>query len=123
MNHGDIHYNCRPEMNSSPSPWELSEMQKTPTPQLQIFVEAIESKQRLACTYHGKPRVIEPQCYGIGRKGRELLRVHQVEGGVEAEPLFFASDIGNVRVAGTFAKPGPNYKRNDSAMASIFAQL
>lgn len=98
-------------------------MPNAPTPQLPTFIQAIQSKQRLACTYHGKPRIIEPQCYGIGRKGRELLRVHQVNGGDQPEPLFFASDIENVRVVGTFDKPGPNYKRNDSAMATIFAQL
>ena len=93
------------------------------TPNHPIFIEAIQKKQRLACTYHGKPRIIEPQCYGIGKPGRELLRVHQVQGGTEAEPLFFASEIQSPQPIGTFTQAGPNYKRDDSAMTTIFAQL
>lgn len=96
------------------------------TPKHPIFVDAIEKKQQLSCVYHGKPRIIEPQCYGVGRPGRELLRVHQrqqLQPGQEPEPLFTAADIENPQVIGTFTKPGPNYKRNDSAMVEIFAQL
>lgn len=92
-------------------------------PKIPDLVVAIREKHRLACIYHGKPRVIEPQCYGIGHKGHELLRVHQISGGTEPEPLFKAADIEGRRVVGTFSTPGPNYKRNDSAMAEIFAQL
>lgn len=90
------------------------------------FIEAIHKKQRLSCTYHGKPRIIEPQAYGVGRPGRELVRVHQrheLQPGEQREPLFYASDIENARVVGTFTQPGPHYTRDDSAMVVIFAQL
>jgi len=93
------------------------------TPEHVFFIEAIENKLRLACSYHGKRRLIEPQCYGMGYRGRELVRVHQLRGGGDREPLFFASDIEDVMVVGSFTKPGPHYTRDDSAMATIFAQL
>jgi hypothetical protein len=94
-----------------------------PTPRHPVFIDAIKQKLRLACVYHGRPRIIEPQCYGVGHPGRELVRVHQIRGGTQAEPLFYATEIEDVRSIDTFTKPGPNYRRDDSAMAVIFAQL
>ena len=99
------------------------QMLKVTKPQHPMLVEAIETRQRLACMYHRKARIIEPQCYGLGRKGQELLRVHQIEGGDQKEPLFSPSDIEDLQVIGTFTRPGPRYKRGDSAMVTIFAQL
>jgi DNA-binding transcriptional LysR family regulator len=90
----------------------------------QLIVDAIEQRQKLSCTYSGKARVVEPQCYGIGTTGNELLRVHQPRGGSEREPLFNVAKMENlVALEEHFAKPGPNYKKNDSAMKTIFAQL
>ena|SRR2546430_2180583 len=90
----------------------------------EIIVEAINVKRRLSFTYHGKERIAEPQCYGVGTKGTELLRVHQIQGGSQREPLFDVSKIRDLVVLHQhFTKPGPNYKRNDTAMKIIFAQL
>lgn len=74
--------------------------------------------------YNGKSRLVEPQCYGIGTRGTELLRAHQLQGGLQREPLFDVSRIVDLEVLDeTFDRPGPNYKKNDSAMKAIFAQL
>ena len=90
----------------------------------QAIVDAINSKRRLSFFYHGTKRIAEPQCYGIGTRGTELLRVHQTEGGAQAEPLFTLSKIRKLVVLDQhFTRPGPNYKKNDSAMKTIFAQL
>ncbi|HKX39608.1 MAG TPA: hypothetical protein VJO99_00500 [Burkholderiaceae bacterium] len=89
-----------------------------------LLVAAIRERRRIAFTYHGKPRLAEPQCYGIGHKGTELLRVHQLQGGTQREPLFDVAQIGDlVLLDQSFTRPGPNYKTNDSAMRVIFAQL
>ena len=89
-----------------------------------VLVQAIEQKRRLRFIYNGKARLAEPQCYGIGTRGTELLRVHQLEGGEQPEPLFDVSRIIDLEVLDErFDRPGPNYKRNDSAMKTIFAQL
>ena len=89
-----------------------------------VLVASIRDRRRLRFTYNGKERLVEPQCYGIGHKGTELLRVHQLEGGTEREPLFDVSKMNKlVRLEDTFTRPGPHYRRNDSAMATIFAQL
>lgn len=90
----------------------------------EMLVRAIEQKRRLRFLYNGKMRLVEPQCYGIGTKGTELVRAHQLQGGQEREPLFDVSKIADLEVLDErFERPGPNYKRDDSAMKTIFAQL
>lgn len=85
---------------------------------------AIREKRRLRFTYHGVTRLVEPQCHGIGHRGTELLRAHQLEGGTQPEPLFDVSKISSLKLLDEhFEKPGPNYGRDDSAMREIFAQL
>ncbi|HZP88495.1 MAG TPA: hypothetical protein VFB54_16910 [Burkholderiales bacterium] len=89
-----------------------------------IIVEAIRSKLRISFSYNGRTRIAEPQCYGVGFKGTELLRVHQLAGGAAREPLFDVSRISDlVLLHEHFSKPGPHYKKDDSAMMRIFAQL
>jgi predicted DNA-binding transcriptional regulator YafY len=89
-----------------------------------ILSDAINSKRRLAFDYNGKARLVEPQCYGVGTRGTELLRAHQLSGGTEREPLFDVSKMQNLKVLDErFSEPGPHYTRNDSAMTAIFAQL
>ena len=90
----------------------------------QTIVQAINGRRRLRFTYNGRARTVEPQCYGIGTRGTELLRAFQLEGGSQAEPLFDVSKIIGLSLLDQgFTAPGPNYKRNDSAMRQIFAQL
>jgi hypothetical protein len=90
----------------------------------QTIVAAIQRRRRLSFIYNERPRIAEPQCYGIGTLGTELLRVHQISGGTQREPLFDVSRISAlVMLEEVFTKPGPNYKRGDSAMKIIFCQL
>lgn len=93
----------------------------SPTP---LLVTAIADRRRLSFDYNGKPRLVEPQCYGMGTRGTELLRAHQLQGGDQREPLFDVQKMQNLRMLEeSFGRPGPNYKKNDSAMSVIFAQL
>jgi hypothetical protein len=90
----------------------------------QIIIDSIRQKRRLRFAYNGKTRLAEPQCYGIGARGTELLRVHQIEGGSQREPLFDVSKMRDlVALEEYFTRRGPHYKKNDSAMMTIFCQL
>jgi hypothetical protein len=90
----------------------------------QLLVSAIEQRRRLRFLYNGRTRLVEPQCYGIGTTGSELLRAHQLQGGREREPLFNVSKMNELEVLDeAFVRPGPNYKKDDSAMRTIFSQL
>lgn len=85
---------------------------------------AILHKRRLRFTYHGQPRLVEPQCYGLGIHGSELLRAYQVQGGPVRESLFDVAKIQDLQlVEENFTRPGPHYRRDDSAMMIIFCQL
>ena len=89
-----------------------------------VICEAIRNRRRLRFSYNGRKRLAEPQCYGIGNRGTELLRVRQVHGGAQPEPLFDVSKITDLAMLDEiFDKPGPNYRKNDSAMRTIFCQL
>ena len=88
------------------------------------LLTAIAQKRRLRFLYNGRPRLVEPQCYGIGTRGTELLRAYQLHGGEEKEPLFDVSKIAALHVLDDmFERPGPHYRKNDTAMKTIFAQL
>jgi len=90
----------------------------------ELVVDAIHRKLRMSVTYHGAMRIIEPQCYGIAHTGNELVRVHQIRGGSQREPLFNLEKMTDITLLDEhFTQPGPNYKKNDSAMKIIFAQL
>jgi hypothetical protein len=85
---------------------------------------SILQKRRLRFTYNGQPRLVEPQCYGVGAHGTELLRAHQLRGGAAREALFEVAKIHQLEVLEeSFLRPGPNYRKNDSAMLLIFCQL
>lgn len=89
-----------------------------------VIARSILEKRRLHFSYHGRTRLVEPQCYGIGAKGTELLRAHQIEGGAQREPLFDVAKMQDlVLLDEVFTRAGPNYTRNDSAMKLIFCQL
>ena len=90
----------------------------------QVIVDAIRNRRRLRFRYHDRERLVEPQCYGVGARGNELLRGYQLKGGSKPEPLFDVSKLGGLEVLDeTFDRPGPHYRRDDSAMVRIFRQL
>jgi hypothetical protein len=91
----------------------------------EVVVRAIGAKRRIAFTYNGRRRVAEPQCVGRAANGNELMRGYQVGGGgTFPEALFDVAKIEDLVVLHDgFSRPGPNYKKGDSAMATIFAEL
>jgi hypothetical protein len=90
----------------------------------ELLLTAIRNKRRIHFVYNNKRRIAEPQCYGISTAGKEVVRVFQVSGGTQKEPLFEVAKIDQLFVSNeTFHRPGPNYKKGDSAMSVIFAEL
>ena len=90
----------------------------------EVIVGAIRERRRLRLRYNGSVRIVEPQCYGLGTRGTELLRAYQVSGGSRPEALLDVARIeALVALAERFERPGPNYRKDDSAMKTIFAQL
>lgn len=90
----------------------------------ELLVQAITQRRRLALVYDGKPRRAEPQCYGRGKSGNDLLRVVLLDGPPPAERLLVVDRIGQLTLSDEhFERPGPNYRRDDGAMQAIYCQL
>lgn len=86
-----------------------------------LIVDAIRGRQTLVFTYHGERREVEPHCYGRDSKGHDAVRAYQLGG--KGWRLFHQSDMGPIVTGQGFVGPRPDYKRNDSVMDVIYAQL
>jgi hypothetical protein len=86
----------------------------------QTIVDAIQSQNTLAFTYHGESRTVEPHCYGMDSDGDASLRAFQIGKGWR---MFHLADMGPIQTVGAFQGPRQGYKRNDKAMSRIYAQL
>jgi hypothetical protein len=85
---------------------------------------AIKEMKRVEFEYHDKIRLAEPQSCGISTKGNEVARFNLIRGGSKPEQLFTLAEIKSFKILDErFTKPGPNYKKNDSAMKEIYCQL
>lgn len=91
--------------------------------------DAIKSMRTLKFDYGGGTRIVEPHCYGVSRKGNELLRAYQTSGysesgETEGWKLFSVEEISSVQFgANEFSGPRPQYNSRDRAMASIYCAL
>lgn len=88
-----------------------------------LLIHAIKNSHRIRFSYNDRMRVGEPQCYGISTAGKELARVY-IREARQPESLFEVPRMEELTVLNeVFTKPGPNYKKGDSAMKKIFAEL
>ena len=97
---------------------------KAPSQVGELIAAAIVARRRISFAYHGERRLAEPQCLGLTATDAETVRCYLPHGGKASEPLFTVSKMSDFAVLDEhFTKPGPNYKRGDSAMKTIFAEL
>ena len=93
------------------------------------IINAIQQKKLLSLTYDGIARTVEPHAYGLCRNGNELLRCYQIKGGHNSYTphdwdLLTVSKILALTDTGVhFAGARPDYKQDDKAMQTIYAQL
>lgn len=95
---------------------------------LQTIINAICTKQLLSFTYGGLPRLVEPHAVGLSTAGNQVMRCFQVGGshkkaGHDWELVKLEKIVGLVATGKYFAGPRPGYKRGDSAMSTIHAEL
>ncbi|KVN42252.1 hypothetical protein WJ64_31970 [Burkholderia ubonensis] len=95
----------------------------------QQLVGAIDHMRVLELRYDGYFRVVEPHAYGVSDEGHYLLRCYQTAGGSQSGnsvgwKLLRTDEIGSLDETGAvFRDARPGYKRNDSAMQHIYAEL
>jgi predicted DNA-binding transcriptional regulator YafY len=97
---------------------------------LQTLADAIQNKRVLEFIYDGCHRIVEPHAVGYSSERNLLLRCYQVEGQSRRSPipdwrLMTVAKIKNLTVVPDrhFTSPRAGYKRGDSSMVTIYAQL
>lgn len=94
-----------------------------------ILIAAIQAKQCVVLHYHGYTRTVEPHRYWQDDKRADKLLCWQRSGGSKSgEPEGWKQlNVAEVHSASTsetyFASARQSYKREDSAMRHIYAQL
>jgi hypothetical protein len=90
----------------------------------EMICEAIRKMQRLKFLYNGKERIVEPQFYGIGKRGHEQVRGYQVNEMPFLEKLFDVAKMSRMQLLPDhFNGPGPHYNRHDSAFVKEICKL
>lgn len=95
----------------------------------QTIITAIRNLEQLTFSYDGLQRVVEPHTYGITTTGKQSLRAYQVQGGhlsehIQPWHLFTVSKMVGLRSTGNkFQGARQGYKRQDTALQQIYAQL
>jgi hypothetical protein len=102
-----------------------AEAVKAPSKRGEALIAAIATMRRVSFTYDGQKRYAEPQCLGFTSTGTETLRVYLPKGGGRvSEPLFSVAKMSDFVVLDEhFSGPGPHYKKGDSEMTTILAEL
>ena len=90
-----------------------------------LIVQAFKERRRIGASYRDKPSVIEPQCHGIGKSGKQQLRVYLPEDTDEhKEKRFDVDALRDLQLRDDrFDKPGPHYQPNGSWFRVMFHQL
>jgi hypothetical protein len=91
---------------------------------------AIKIGYALRIEYKGTVREIEPHCYGVSAKGKEVLRAYQTagpssSGEIQGWKLFDVDEISSIHsLTGSAFSPRPGYKRGDAVCAQrIYCEL
>jgi len=91
------------------------------------IINAINNKQSLKFDYDELERIVEPHTFGCNTKGNDVLRAFQFGGQSYSSLNFFKlysiSKIKNIEVFEEFSEPRDGYKKGDSAMVTIYAEL
>lgn len=103
----------------------------TTKPQLmkQKIIDAINNRNLLAFMYNGHYRIAEPHTFGVSGKGNNSLSAYQVHGSsdkgiVPDWKLFTIEKISGLEILEeVFSGTRPGYRRRDSRMVRIYAEL
>ncbi|WP_454734257.1 hypothetical protein [Cupriavidus pauculus] len=94
----------------------------------QELISAINNRRVIQLTYDGWSRTVEPHAYGLDRHGHALLRCYQTAGGSQSRELgwkLLRTDeiLSMLATSDSVQSARPGYKRGDTAMQTIYAQL
>ena len=94
-----------------------------------LICQSVHERKRLAFTYNGRQRVVEPYCHGHTTQGKESLRAIQVAGSSASGSFRFGklwevAKMTDVRVTDQRFEPNdPDYNPNDSAFVRVHCRI
>jgi len=94
-----------------------------------LICEAIEKRKVIRFYYNGGYRTAEPYCYGVSRKGNELLCAFQNGGFSESGnpvhwKLFTVEKMSNMTITDEeFSGNRPDYNPDDPVMEDIYCNI
>jgi hypothetical protein len=95
----------------------------------QTIIDAINNRNLLEFYYDGHHRIAEPHTFGVSTKGNDSLSAYQIEGtsdkgSVPDWKLFTVSKIVGLKISDkTFSGTRSGYRKGDSRMSKIYAEL
>lgn len=92
------------------------------------LIKAINEKKLVRLYYSEGYRTVEPHAYGLGNSGNDLLRGYQVDGASESDKptgwkLFKLDEIRDLSLTENIFEERKGYRRGDSAMQKIYAEI
>lgn len=91
------------------------------------FVEVVNSREVVEIIYQRQRRVVEPHCYGVNKKGNQVIRAYQVGGysssGSMGWKIYLVDEIERLVRSGTTFEVRREFEKGDSAMQKIFAEV
>ncbi len=93
-----------------------------------IIKQSVINKNIIKFTYNKFKREVEPYCYGISKKGNQVLRGYQIDGESSTEKygwkLFDVSKIDDLQITDRiFSDIRKEYSENDKSMSLIYCQI
>ncbi|MBY0485951.1 MAG: hypothetical protein K2P85_01975 [Flavobacteriaceae bacterium] len=92
------------------------------------IIDAIQNKNLIEIYYENQLQVVEPYCYGISKRGEEILKAYLIQGCQKELKtnwnnyyLDKANDLNVLKQ--TFIYVREDYARGDEEMYHIYAQL
>jgi hypothetical protein len=89
--------------------------------------EAIHKKRLLKLSLRGHKLLVEPHAYGLSSQGKPSLLCYRVSDDIatsEGWKVLSLTEIHSVEITlSSFSSPRPGYRRNDTTIAAVFAQL
>ena len=93
-----------------------------------VLKQAIDEAKVVELRYQGYARLVEPHAYGRDKNNDEILRCYQTSGGSKSGAStgwkqLKVREVFSSHLTNTTFQTRNDYKRNDSAMVYIFAQI
>lgn len=94
-----------------------------------LITQAIRERRKLQFSYHGRPRLTDPQVFGVSSKGNEVVLCwqtggHSSKGGLPDWRMFETAEMHGVQLTGEHFTPRPQrHNTFESDIRTVYAAV